>query len=216
MQGLAEKATSKREGLALIISSYKEQHKDYSNFAAFIYVKGLTGYSDDNCILILEQCDQRGMNPFDLVEIKGFYSWLDKGRCIKKGEHCFYILAPIVKRVRDEESGELVSRVVGYKSAFVFDISQTDEMTAEQRGKAKTKEGKQQYREEREERKAYTGNMSEHEARNILGLGAEPLTEDVLKAAFRKAALANHPDHGGNVEAMKQVNNAHDCLKARI
>ena len=36
-----------------------------------------------------------------------------------------------------------------------------------------------------------------------------------LKAAYRKLAMANHPDRGGDTESMKALNNEYqDCLKA--
>lgn len=38
-------------------------------------------------------------------------------------------------------------------------------------------------------------------------------TMDELKTAYRKACLSNHPDHGGDLEAMKLVNAAYDFLK---
>ncbi len=128
-----EEPTTKRDQLVAVIATYKKTNKDYSTLAAFLYVKNLTAYSDDNCILILEQCQQRAGNPFDLEAIKGFSAWLDVGRVVRKGQKCFYILAPLVRR--DDERGDSAKRetVFGYKCAFVFDVSQTDEMTAEER-----------------------------------------------------------------------------------
>lgn len=35
-------------------------------------------------------------------------------------------------------------------------------------------------------------------------------TLDELKAEYRKLALANHPDHGGDLETMKRINAEHD------
>jgi DnaJ homolog subfamily C member 19 len=123
-----EETTSKRDQLIAVIANYKQQYQDYNTFAAFLYIKQLTSYSDDNCILILEQCSQRGINPFDLTAIKGFASWRAERRLVRKGEKCFYILAPIMKRGRDPETGEEAEQILGFKCAFVFDISQTDEI----------------------------------------------------------------------------------------
>jgi hypothetical protein len=53
--------------------------------------------------------------------------------------------------------------------------------------------------------------MTKKEALTILS----PLgnTAEDLKQAYRKAALKYHPDHGGDVEIMKLVNEAYDLLK---
>jgi hypothetical protein len=124
-----EETTSKRDQLVAVVTEYKKTHEIYNDLAEFIYIKGLTGYSDDNCILILEQCDKRGMNPFDLAEIRGFSAWLDKGRCVRKGAKCFYILVPLLKHERDTESGVEVDSIRGYKAAFVFDRILASELT---------------------------------------------------------------------------------------
>lgn len=51
------------------------------------------------------------------------------------------------------------------------------------------------------------------EALDILGVGEDILGDpDALKSAYRKAALKNHPDRGGDPEAMKKVNVAYDTL----
>ena len=36
-------------------------------------------------------------------------------------------------------------------------------------------------------------------------------TLDELKAEYRRLAMANHPDRGGDVETMKQINADHDA-----
>ena len=50
-------------------------------------------------------------------------------------------------------------------------------------------------------------------ARKTLGLeGDTPLTEASIKAAKKSLALANHPDRGGSVEAMQNINDAASLL----
>lgn len=39
-----------------------------------------------------------------------------------------------------------------------------------------------------------------------------PTTLEELKALYRKLAMQHHPDRGGDVETMKQINNEHDRL----
>jgi hypothetical protein len=53
--------------------------------------------------------------------------------------------------------------------------------------------------------------MTKKEALAILK--PEGKDEDSLKKAYRAAAIANHPDHGGNVHAMQLVNAAYEALK---
>jgi hypothetical protein len=55
--------------------------------------------------------------------------------------------------------------------------------------------------------------FTKDEALDILGVGEDILGDpDALKSAYRKAALKNHPDRGGDPEAMKKVNVAYDTL----
>ena len=54
-------------------------------------------------------------------------------------------------------------------------------------------------------------SMTRETAYKILEI--DPSQELDLKAAYRKAALKNHPDHGGSEELMKLVNQARDVLE---
>ena len=60
--------------------------------------------------------------------VAGFHAWHKLGRFVKKGEKGIVILAPIVRRknesAKQDESDE--SSTVGFRAAYVFDISQTD------------------------------------------------------------------------------------------
>lgn len=77
----------------------------------------------------------------DATRVAGYRAWQKLGRQVKKGEKAIYILAPIVKRrkaeekddrekERDEEENDEEPqperRVVGFTTACVFDISQTE------------------------------------------------------------------------------------------
>lgn len=53
--------------------------------------------------------------------------------------------------------------------------------------------------------------MSEQEARDILGVGADATPEDI-RAAHRRLMLANHPDHGGSTWIAARINQARDML----
>ena len=54
--------------------------------------------------------------------------------------------------------------------------------------------------------------MTGDEAAKILDLTDKATAEDV-KTAYRKASMANHPDRGGSVEKMQDVNAAYAVLK---
>lgn len=63
----------------------------------------------------------------DATRVAGYRKWQQLGRQIRKGEKGIYILAPISRTVaEDEETGEKVRTLVGFKTATVFDVSQTD------------------------------------------------------------------------------------------
>lgn len=51
----------------------------------------------------------------------------------------------------------------------------------------------------------------------LLGIDADqPVTEERVKAARRRAAAEHHPDAGGSAERMVDINNAHDALVAAM
>lgn len=58
-------------------------------------------------------------------------------------------------------------------------------------------------------------SVTQATAMRLLGLSGS-FTEEELKAAYRKAAKANHPDRGGSTDAMQQVNASFDLLKGSI
>lgn len=55
----------------------------------------------------------------------GRSGWLSVGRQVRKGEKGIAILAPIVVK-RDKADGSKGTAVVGFRTVYVFDISQTD------------------------------------------------------------------------------------------
>ena len=65
--------------------------------------------------------------------LPGFWTWKKLGRSVKKGEKGIRILAPIVgvKRKKDEEAEKDITTqntraLVGFRTAYVFDVSQTN------------------------------------------------------------------------------------------
>ena len=72
-------------------------------------------YSFNNALLIYLQ------RP-DASLVAGYKRWQELGRQVRKGEAGIAILAPIVRRVEGEDK----KQVIGFRSARVFDVSQTD------------------------------------------------------------------------------------------
>jgi len=79
-------------------------------------------YSLRNVMLIASQ------NP-TATHVAGFHTWRKLGRFVKKGEKGILILAPIIRpKIQSTEQTEAdeSSMAVGFRAAYVFDISQTD------------------------------------------------------------------------------------------
>jgi antirestriction protein ArdC len=69
----------------------------------------------------------------DATRVAGMYAWNQLGRRVKKGEKGIRILAPMVgiRRKKDSEAEKDIRTqnqpvLVGFRSAYVFDVSQTD------------------------------------------------------------------------------------------
>jgi antirestriction protein ArdC len=81
-------------------------------------------YSWGNTLLIYSQRPQA-------THVAGFHAWLRMRRYVRKGEKGIVILAPMVgRRKSDQPDDELVedeqTRIFGFRTAYVFDVSQTD------------------------------------------------------------------------------------------
>lgn len=76
-------------------------------------------YSFSNMLLIF------GQRP-DATHIDGFRGWQKRGRQVLKGEKGILIRAPMVIRKDTRGSDEPRDRFVGFRAAYVFDISQTE------------------------------------------------------------------------------------------
>ena len=79
-------------------------------------------YSYGNTLLIYLQ------NP-EASFVKGFRSWNELGRYVKKGEKGIKILAPCIKKVVEEDADdetEAKKKLAGFKVTYVYDILSTD------------------------------------------------------------------------------------------
>jgi hypothetical protein len=81
-------------------------------------------YSFGNIMLIARQ------RP-DATKVAGFRTWSSLGRFVNKGERGILILAPMVRHKREEresppeETDASDRQLLGFRAAYVFDISQT-------------------------------------------------------------------------------------------
>lgn len=114
-----------KEALAKVRAELKRLAEDLARghteeFLRYLEVMGrFHRYSLHNSWLIYRQKPEATL-------VAGFQRWKELGRYVRKGEKGILILAPIVKKVVDEETGEEARQVVGFKAAHVFDISQTE------------------------------------------------------------------------------------------
>lgn len=78
-------------------------------------------YSFQNTVLILMQCPQA-------TQVRGFKQWQMLGRQVRKGEKGIAILAPCTYKQDAEDNSDEQDRKVlrGFKTTYVFDLSQTD------------------------------------------------------------------------------------------
>lgn len=88
---------------------------------------GLNRWSANNRLLAITQVLQRG-GSLEGLHMMGFRQWEKHDRHVSKGAKAVYILAPITRKVVDEDSDGTTRerhRVVGFKSVPVFNISDT-------------------------------------------------------------------------------------------
>ena len=79
-------------------------------------------YSFNNVLLILTQCPHA-------TRVASYNRWKELGRQVKKGEKSLKILAPIKKKItKKDDEGEEETKIAlcGFKTASIFDISQTE------------------------------------------------------------------------------------------
>lgn len=84
---------------------------------------GFHTYSINNTILIWLQKPEAIENPL----IAGYKAWQGKGRQVNKGERSIRILAPMSKKI-EEDNGDVTYIVTGYFPVSVFHISQTSKI----------------------------------------------------------------------------------------
>lgn len=79
---------------------------------------GFHSYSMCNTLLAIVQ------RP-DFTLLSGYNDWKRRGRQVKKSERAIRILAPMVKKIKDENEDETLI-IRGFRPVSVFDVSQTE------------------------------------------------------------------------------------------
>ena len=125
----SKKPTTKQEvivaNIKLLIERLEAGHSD----ALTAYLDAMSRFHNYSFGNILEIARQRPT----ATRVAGLYTWNQLGRKVKKGEKGIRILAPIIgiKRKKDEEAEKDITKqnthvLVGFRNAYVFDVSQTD------------------------------------------------------------------------------------------
>ncbi len=118
-----------KEVIAANVQSLIEQLEAGHSDALTAYLNAMSRFHNYSFGNILEIARQKP----DATRVAGFWKWKDLGRSVKKGEKGIRILAPIigVRRKKDEEAEKDITKqntavLVGFRSAYVFDVSQTE------------------------------------------------------------------------------------------
>jgi len=125
----SKKPSTKQELIAANIKLLIEQLEAGHSEALTNYLTAMSrfhSYSFGNVLEIARQMPQA-------TRVAGFWTWKNLGRSVKAGQKGIRILAPIVgvRRKKDEEANKDITKqnervLLGFRNAYVFDISQTD------------------------------------------------------------------------------------------
>ena len=88
---------------------------------------GFHSYSFNNSILAWIQ------RP-DFTLLAGYKSWIGRGRQVKAGLKSIRILAPIIKKIKEEDIEDESRIIRGFRTVSVFDIAQTEKITEDDEG----------------------------------------------------------------------------------
>jgi hypothetical protein len=118
-----------KEVIAANVQSLIQQLEAGHSDALTAYLNAMSRFHNYSFGNILEIARQKP----DATRVAGFWKWKELGRSVKKGEKGIRILAPIVgvRRKKQEEADKDITKqnapvLVGFRSAYVFDASQTE------------------------------------------------------------------------------------------
>lgn len=126
---LPQPKTTVKEAIAANVQALIEQLNEGHSEALTAYLSAMGKFHRYSFGYILEIARQKP----DATRVAGLYAWNQRGRRVKRGEKGIRILAPVVgvKRKDDAEAEKDIRSqnqavIVGFRSAYVFDSSQTD------------------------------------------------------------------------------------------
>ena len=125
----SQKPPTAKEAIAANVKCLIEQLEAGHSDALTAYLNAMSRFHNYSFGNILEIARQKP----DATRVAGMWAWNQLGRRVKKGEKGIRILAPIIgiKRKPKEEAEKDITKqnrpvLVGFRSAYVFDVSQTD------------------------------------------------------------------------------------------
>ncbi len=125
----SQKPLTAKEAIAANIKCLIEQLEAGHSDALTAYLNAMSRFHNYSFGNILEIARQKP----DAMRVAGMRAWNQLGRRVKKGEKGIRILAPIIgiKRKAKEEAEQDITKqnrpvLVGFRSAYVFDVTQTD------------------------------------------------------------------------------------------
>jgi hypothetical protein len=118
-----------KEVIAANVQSLIEQLEAGHSDALTAYLNAMSRFHRYSFGNILEIARQKP----DATHVAGLYAWNQMGRRVKKGEKAIHILAPIIgvaRKPKEEAEKDITKQnmrvLVGFRSASVFDVSQTE------------------------------------------------------------------------------------------
>jgi antirestriction protein ArdC len=116
MSTTTDKQAEARERLEAAVRSLETSE----GWAAYLETRSkFHTYSFGNTMLI-------AMQRPNATQVAGYRKWQELGRQVRKGEHGIAILAPMARKVRDDETDTETRVVTGFRTVHVFDVAQTD------------------------------------------------------------------------------------------
>ena len=123
------KQQTAKETIAANVQALIEQLEQGHSEGLTAYLTAMGRFHNYSFGNILEIARQRP----DAQKVAGLYAWNQLGRKVKKGERGIRILAPVigVRRKKEAEAEKDIrtqnqALLVGFRSAYVFDVSQTE------------------------------------------------------------------------------------------
>ena len=129
IQPSTPKPQTAKEVIAANVKALIEQLEAGHSDVLTAYLNAMSRFHNYSFGNILEIARQKP----DATRVAGMWAWNQLGRRVKKGEKGIRILAPIIgiqRKPKEEAEKDITKQnrpvLVGFRSAYVFDVSQTD------------------------------------------------------------------------------------------